>query len=460
MLDNVLDPYLRQQQEPETYTETSTDTVAAKEEERMKRKEEEKKEEEESKPRLNDSVPSFDEELGGNFVRDRRNQTERGREQMRRADGWSREKKSGKNKELEDGESWEGAAGRFRTVIVRDPDLNHQKRYDIVRKVQGRKRKSNGGARAAKRRRIAAENSFSASNASSVRDLRELLTPLPASNVTPPATPTRRQPTTPPRRSRPPSRPAVPSAVNITPSSGAIQKTGPPRQRSPSPDSSTDVSTFVPESFGTEKRLRAAWKTACLRYRQHRFSKKKISFNARVNTEDFARWLDDHFGKYKDENRKLAREAFGVAHRQHLNRIRAEKEKKKEEEKRGRERSAMAKFHQEVVDANVEHLRERDAKIERDRKECVRRLKELQKEKEEEDAREKAKITKELFAFEKRIQKLDDAAASTSGTQPQRSTPVSSSATPTVRRRAEEEDEEEEESEEEAMEGDYVSMEE
>merc|ERR1711946_60195 len=110
MIDNVLDPYLRQHQEPEMNTETNTDTVAAKEEERMKRKEERrKKEEEESKPRLNDSVPSFDEELGGNFVRDRRNQTERGREQMRRADGWSREKKSGKNKELEDGESWEGA---------------------------------------------------------------------------------------------------------------------------------------------------------------------------------------------------------------------------------------------------------------------------------------------------------------------------------------------------------------
>ena len=39
MIDNVLDPYLRQHQEPETNMETNTDTVAAKEEERMKRKE-------------------------------------------------------------------------------------------------------------------------------------------------------------------------------------------------------------------------------------------------------------------------------------------------------------------------------------------------------------------------------------------------------------------------------------
>ena len=121
------------------------------------------------------------------------------------------------------------------------------------------------------------------------------------------------------------------------------------------------------------------------------------------------------------------------SHRQHLNRIRAEKEKKKTEEKRRRERSAMAILHQEVVDANVDHLRERDAKIERDRKECVRRLEELKKlkeEKERQDAKEREKLTKELFAFEKRIQRLDDAAASTSGTQPQRSTPVSSSAKP------------------------------
>merc|ERR1711946_15222 len=154
---------------------------------------------------------------------------------------------------------------------------------------------------------------------------------------------------------------------------------GPLKRRTPSPEPSLDISTFVPESFGQERRLRAAWKTACLRYRQHRFSKKKINFNARVNIEDFAEWMDELFGRYKDENRKLAREAFGVAHRQHLNRIRAEKEKKKEEEKRGRERSAMAKFHQEVVDANVEHLREKDAKIDRDRIECVRRLEELKK---------------------------------------------------------------------------------
>ena len=113
--------------------------------------------------------------------------------------------------------------------------------------------------------------------------------------------------------------------------------------------------------------------------------------------------MDNLFGKYKDENKKLALEAFGIIHRQHLNRVRAEKEKKKMEEQRGRERSAMARLHQEVVDANEDHLRERDAKIEKDRKELVEKMEALrrqQEEKEKEDKKNKEHFAKELFAFE------------------------------------------------------------
>ena len=322
-----------------------------------------KLEEEESAPRPNPSVPTFDEDLGGHFVCDRRNQTERGKEQMRKLERVSGVKRSGSNREIEEGEPWEGASKRFKTVIVRDPELNHQKRYDIVRKVQGRKRKSrtSGGIQAAKKRKRAAESRTSSFRGSteSINDLRDLLTPrIPLSNVTPPATPTRRPPTS-PRRSQPPSRPAIPSSINPSPSTGAIQKTAYVR-RSPSPQHVRDINSFAPEGYVVEERLKATWKICCHRFRQYCFAKRRVDHHTRVNTMDLADWIDNQFGKYKDENRKLAREAFASAHRQHVDEHQAEKAKKKLQDQRGRERSALATLHREVVDANVDHLRQRD----------------------------------------------------------------------------------------------------
>ena len=110
LINEDLDDYLRGEPRKEPETTTESDLATSKEGEWIERKkrslaERKKGEEEESAPRLNDSVPTFDEELGGRYVRDRRNQTERGREQLRSSEKGRGVKRSGTNREVEDGES-------------------------------------------------------------------------------------------------------------------------------------------------------------------------------------------------------------------------------------------------------------------------------------------------------------------------------------------------------------------